>query len=163
MQDLLRLIFYGSFALAGIILLSFILWFQLRDQRPWGTLCFAAASTAMGLLAAGVFLLGPMAFALIFSALPGLIIYLWFAALWTARRQRSAILRWGARQGYHITSLERTYVLDPTGRRLHPEYRIVARRVGDGQIRVGRVLVGTSRGFDVVWDADLPRQKPRRP
>jgi len=157
MPALLSLIFTGSFGLAAVVVLSFVLWFQLRESPGWDTGLFAAASVAMGILVAVTLLLGPMAVVMIFSVGPSLPVYLWFAALRRSRRRRAAILRWGARNGYRITSVEATTVLDGSTGRLRPEYRIVARRTSDGVVRIGRACFVTpsrsGQGFDVVWES----------
>jgi hypothetical protein len=157
MHGLLSLYLVGGFVLAGIVVLSFILWFQLRERPGWDTGLFLAASAAMAILVAMTLLLGPMAVMMSLSLVPGLLVYLWFGALRSSRRRRAAILRWGARNGYVITSVERTTVLDGTTGRLQPEYRIVVRRQKDGAIRIGRVLFAypsrSGQGFDVVWES----------
>jgi hypothetical protein len=156
----MTLIFYGSFGLGVVIALSFVAWFQLRDRPAWDTALFASASVAMALLSACAFVLGDRAIILVFSALPSLTLYLWFYTLRHSRRLRAAILRWGAKHGYRITSLELISV--HRGNRM---YRIVARRVSDREILIGRVLTGeqslSSLGFDVLWAT--PPESPRGP
>jgi len=157
MSELLSLLFYGSFALVGVIVVSFLLWFRLRNQPRWDSGLFVAASAAMAVLAAGMFLLGGAGLILAIPVVPSLGIYLWFSALRRSRRQHAAILRWAAREGYVVTSLEQTTVMTSM-QRLASEYRIVARRRSDGRIRSGRVLTDRSisnRGFEVVWDAEV--------
>jgi hypothetical protein len=155
----LSLFFYGSWILGGVIVASFIAWSQLRDRPAWDGALFGAASLAMAIFI-GVFLYLDSfeRGVLTFSLIPSLFIYFWFTGLWTVRRERAAVYRWGVRHGYRITSLDRTYSLGQRFR-MHDGYRIVARRLSDGQLRVGRVLLGDRRisggEFNVLWEGEI--------
>jgi hypothetical protein len=145
MNELLRALLYGSFALAGVVAASFLLWLRLRNRPAWDMGLFAAATGAMLILCGLGVMSGPLAVIFTFSTGPALILYVWFASLWRLRRTHAGILRWAARQGYVVTTLER----------LAKGYRIVARRRSDGQIRSGRVMIdggGAGNGIDVIWD-----------
>jgi hypothetical protein len=160
MEDSVCTVFYGSLTLGTLIVASFIAWSQLRDRPGWDGALFGVASLAIAILFGLRFTLHSVAQAVVgFAFMPSLFIYLWFAGLWSARRQRAAIYRWGARHGYHITSLDSTYSMSPGFRRMNSGYRIVARRLSDGQIRVGRILTGSlstsGQGFDVLWEGEI--------
>ena len=166
-EDLLALL-YASLVLGSIILASFILWFQFRDRPGWDTLLFGLASVSMGVIVGIRYL--PRNFEqkiLSYAMIPWLLIYLWFGGLWLTRRERAAIYQWGIQNGYHITGLDRTYELGPGGSRLVAGYRIVARRISDGQIRIGHLRTGSrstsGQGFDVLWQSDVPIQHLHRP
>ena len=167
MNDDLRALLYGSMLLGAVVVASFILWFPFRDRPAWDKALFGLASVGMAILI-GMRTLLPSGVRDIvsFALVPSLVVYLWFGGLWGTRRERAAIYHWGVRNGYHITSLDRTYDLAPAGRRLTAEYRIVARRVSDGQIRIGRVLTGrqstSGQGFDVLWQGEVPIQRLKK-
>jgi hypothetical protein len=158
--------FYGALACVGAIVVAFIAWFSLRKSPGGDTACIAMATLAevlLVLIATSDRVLSPCLGPFIVG--PGSLIYLWFLGLWASRRTLADVYRWGRQHGYHVTSVERTmgYPYDSMGRQA--SYKIVARNVHDGRIRVGwvwvgRVLTGYRDPVQVHWEGEIPVHGP---
>lgn len=131
------------------LVLTFAFWFRFRETPSGdmtcivvGTACAAALLLSAQMFKAAGCLGG------IFQV-PGLIVYLWFAGLWGSRRSQVQIRQWGRRHGYRIVTIEQQY--NTRGAYSSgPDYRILARRLSDGQVLVGEVYLGAP-GFRVHW------------
>jgi hypothetical protein len=145
-------LFYLQGACLALLIACFISWFWLRETRAGDLVCVIVATVSAGLLYLSYRAMGSMGCLGRIFGFPGLIVYLWFIALWTSRRQQARLRQWGKAHGYKVISLERRW--DATRRgsiRSRAEYRITARRRSDGQFLVGWAFP-TLLGFDVLWD-----------
>jgi hypothetical protein len=168
MNDHFWMAFTASFWVGLVILVTFILWFQLRDRPKWDLGLFVVASIAFGFFLLLHTLLQTWNWpGMGFGIVPVFGLYGWFFVLWRTRQERASIYRWGQRHGFHITSLDRIEVYRPGSRYAQSEYRIVARGVSDGRIRVGRVIPGvpgrSQEGFEVLWEGEVKPIHLHRP
>ena len=154
-METLRLILGIQVASSLVLAATFATWFLVRDRRTPDQACAVVAHLAVTAQILPHVFLGKLNGLGMVTVLPGIALYLWFMALWSARRHRSRIQAWGRTRGYHITTID----LDPTlGPRFKTEYRLIARRTLDGQILTGRaVFIG--RQLDVSWSAIPDRNK----
>lgn len=132
-----------------VMAVTFAVWFRVRHRRGADLACVVVAHLAVAALGLPQLLLGKLGGMALITALPGLVLYFWFMALWSARRHRSRILSWGRTNGYQVTRID----LEPTlGDRFKTEYRLVARRPADGQILTGRAVFTAGR-LEMFWAA----------
>lgn len=153
--------FFLAFQAACLLLLvlTFIFWFRLRESASGDLACVIVATCCAGFLYLSSRLLGPEGCIGGIFGLPGFGVYLWFMGLWGGRRSQVRLRQWGRRHGYRIVSIERQYHLSREAHSRGPEYRILARRLADGEVLVGEVYGGPS-GFRVHWIPVPPKHLP---
>jgi hypothetical protein len=146
-------VFYLQAACLALLIATFIGWFWLRETPAGDLTCAIVATCTAAIFFATLQVLRPFGCVGGILGIPGMIVYLWFLALWTSRRQQSRIRQWGRRHGYKVITVEPQWgATDRFGSiRDRAKIRITVRRRSDGQFLVGWVFpVGFD--FDVLWD-----------
>ena len=142
-----------------VLILTFVFWFRLRESPSGDMVCAVVATCCAGLLYLSIRMLGNAGCVGGILGLPGFAVYLWFIGLWGSRRSQIRLRQWGRRHGYRIVTIEQQYDSSSGAYSSRPEYRILARRLSDGQVLVGEVFIGPS-GFQVHWIPVPPKHLP---
>jgi len=142
-----------------VLVLTFIFWFRLRESPSGDLACVIVATCCAGFLYLSIRMLGNAGCIGGIFGLPGFGVYFLFMGLWGGRRSQVRLRQWGRRHGYRIVTIERQYNTSRGVYSATPEFRILARRLSDGQVLVGEVYVGPS-GFQVHWIPVPPKHLP---